>query len=165
MSETNGMKQVEYTDSNIITLEGLEHVRRRPGMYIGKLGDGSHMDDGIYVLLKEVLDNCVDEFRMGEGKQINVTLHENYVEVRDFGRGIPLGKMIDAVSIMNTGGKYDSKAFKKSVGLNGVGSKAVNALSTKFIVQSFREGQSRRAEFKQGVIVSDSGVMEDTKSQ
>lgn len=165
MSETNGMKQVEYTDSNIITLEGLEHVRRRPGMYIGKLGDGSHMDDGIYVLLKEVLDNCVDEFRMGEGKQINVTLHENYVEVRDFGRGIPLGKMIDAVSIMNTGGKYDSKAFKKSVGLNGVGSKAVNALSTKFIVQSFREGQSRRAEFEQGVIVSDSGVMEDTKSQ
>ncbi len=159
------MKQVEYTDSNIITLEGLEHVRRRPGMYIGKLGDGSHMDDGIYVLLKEVLDNCVDEFRMGEGKQINVTLHENYVEVRDFGRGIPLGKMIDAVSIMNTGGKYDSKAFKKSVGLNGVGSKAVNALSTKFIVQSFREGQSRRAEFEQGVIVSDSGVMEDTKSQ
>ena len=141
MSETNGMKQVEYTDSNIITLEGLEHVRRRPGMYIGKLGDGSHMDDGIYVLLKEVLDNCVDEFRMGEGKQINVTLHENYVEVRDFGRGIPLGKMIDAVSIMNTGGKYDSKAFKKSVGLNGVGSKAVNALSTKFIVQSFREGR------------------------
>jgi topoisomerase-4 subunit B len=165
MSETNGMKQVEYTDSNIITLEGLEHVRRRPGMYIGKLGDGSHMDDGIYVLLKEVLDNCVDEFRMGEGKQINVTLHENYVEVRDFGRGIPLGKMIDAVSIMNTGGKYDSKAFKKSVGLNGVGSKAVNALSTKFIVQSFREGQSRRAEFEQGVIVSDSGVIEDTKSQ
>jgi len=165
MSETNGMKQVEYTDKNIITLEDLEHVRRRPGMYIGKLGDGSHVDDGIYVLLKEVLDNSVDEFRMGEGKQINVTLHENHVEVRDFGRGIPLGKMIDAISVMNTGAKYDSKVFKKSVGLNGVGSKAVNALSEKFIVQSFREGQSRRAEFKQGKIVSDSGIIEDTKSQ
>ena len=165
MSETNGMKQVEYTDKNIITLEDLEHVRRRPGMYIGKLGDGSHVDDGIYVLLKEVLDNSVDEFRMGEGKQINVTLRENYVEVRDFGRGIPLGKMIDAISVMNTGAKYDSKVFKKSVGLNGVGSKAVNALSEKFIVQSFREGQSRRAEFKQGKIVSDSGIIEDTKSQ
>ncbi|OQB29351.1 MAG: DNA gyrase subunit B [Bacteroidetes bacterium ADurb.Bin174] len=159
------MKQVEYTDKNIITLEDLEHVRRRPGMYIGKLGDGSHVDDGIYVLLKEVLDNSVDEFRMGEGKQINVTLHENHVEVRDFGRGIPLGKMIDAISVMNTGAKYDSKVFKKSVGLNGVGSKAVNALSEKFIVQSFREGQSRRAEFKQGKIVSDSGIIEDTKSQ
>jgi len=165
MSETNGMKPVEYTDKNIITLEDLEHVRRRPGMYIGKLGDGSHVDDGIYVLLKEVLDNSVDEFRMGEGKQINVTLGENHVEVRDFGRGIPLGKMIDAISVMNTGAKYDSKVFKKSVGLNGVGSKAVNALSAKFIVQSFREGQSRRAEFEQGKIVSDSGVIEDTKSQ
>ncbi len=165
MSETNGVKQVEYTDKNIITLEDLEHVRRRPGMYIGKLGDGSHVDDGIYVLLKEVLDNSVDEFRMGEGKQINVTLRENHVEVRDFGRGIPLGKMIDAMSVMNTGGKYDSKAFKKSVGLNGVGSKAVNALSEKFIVQSFREGQSRRAEFKQGKIVSDSGIIKDTESQ
>ena len=102
MDELNGVQQVDYSDSNIITLEGLEHVRRRPGMYIGKLGDGSHADDGIYVLLKEVLDNCVDEFRMGAGKQINVTVHDRYVEVRDYGRGIPLGKMIDAVSIMRS---------------------------------------------------------------
>ena len=134
MDELIEKQQVEYSDSNIITLEGLEHVRRRPGMYIGKLGDGSHADDGIYVLLKEVLDNCIDEFRMGAGKQIDVTVNDKNVEVRDFGRGIPLGKMIEAVSIMNTGGKYDSKAFKKSVGLNGVGTKAVNALSNKFIV-------------------------------
>ena len=165
MDELNGMQQVDYSDSNIITLEGLEHVRRRPGMYIGKLGDGSHVDDGIYVLLKEVLDNCVDEFRMGAGRQINVTVHDRYVEVRDYGRGIPLGKMIDAVSIMNTGGKYDSKAFKKSVGLNGVGTKAVNALSSKFIVQSFREGQTRRAEFAQGKITTDSGIFEDKTSE
>lgn len=165
MDELNGVQQVDYSDSNIITLEGLEHVRRRPGMYIGKLGDGSHADDGIYVLLKEVLDNCVDEFRMGAGKQINVTLHDRYVEVRDFGRGIPLGKMIDAVSIMNTGGKYDSKAFKKSVGLNGVGTKAVNALSNKFIVQSFRDGQTRRAEFEKGKITSETGIIEDNTSE
>jgi topoisomerase IV subunit B len=165
MDELNGMQQVDYSDSNIITLEGLEHVRRRPGMYIGKLGDGSHVDDGIYVLLKEVLDNCVDEFRMGAGRQINVTVHDRYVEVRDYGRGIPLGKMIDAVSIMNTGGKYDSKAFKKSVGLNGVGTKAVNALSSKFIVQSYREGQTRRAEFEQGKITTDSGIFEDKTSE
>jgi topoisomerase-4 subunit B len=165
MDELNGVQQVDYSDSNIITLEGLEHVRRRPGMYIGKLGDGSHADDGIYVLLKELLDNCVDEFRMGAGKQINVTLHDRYVEVRDFGRGIPLGKMIDAVSIMNTGGKYDSKAFKKSVGLNGVGTKAVNALSNKFIVQSFRDGQTRRAEFEKGKITSETGIIEDNTSE
>ena len=165
MDELNGVQQVDYSDSNIITLEGLEHVRRRPGMYIGKLGDGSHADDGIYVLLKEVLDNCVDEFRMGAGKQINVTVHDRYVEVRDYGRGIPLGKMIDAVSIMNTGGKYDSKAFKKSVGLNGVGTKAVNALSNKFIVQSFRDGQTRRAEFEKGKITTETGIFEDTASE
>lgn len=165
MDELNGVQQVDYSDSNIITLEGLEHVRRRPGMYIGKLGDGSHADDGIYVLLKEVLDNCVDEFRMGAGKQINVTVHDRYVEVRDYGRGIPLGKMIDAVSIMNTGGKYDSKAFKKSVGLNGVGTKAVNALSNKFIVQSFRDGQTRRAEFEKGKITSETGIIEDNISE
>lgn len=165
MDELNGVQQVDYSDSNIITLEGLEHVRRRPGMYIGKLGDGSHADDGIYVLLKEVLDNCVDEFRMGAGKQINVTVHDKYVEVRDYGRGIPLGKMIDAVSIMNTGGKYDSKAFKKSVGLNGVGTKAVNALSNKFIVQSFRDGQTRRAEFEKGKITSETGIIEDNTSE
>jgi topoisomerase-4 subunit B len=152
------MQQVDYGDSNIITLEGLEHVRRRPGMYIGKLGDGSHYDDGIYVLLKEVLDNCVDEFRMGAGRQITVDVKEGHVEVRDYGRGIPLGKMIDAVSIMNTGGKYDSKAFKKSVGLNGVGTKAVNALSSQFIVQSYRDGQTRKAEFAQGKLVNDFGM-------
>lgn len=165
MDELNTIPEVDYSDSNIITLEGLEHVRRRPGMYIGKLGDGSHADDGIYVLLKEVLDNCVDEFRMGMGKQINVTVNDRYVEVRDFGRGIPLGKMIDAVSIMNTGGKYDSKAFKKSVGLNGVGTKAVNALSSKFIVQSYRDGQSRRASFEKGKIKEDSGIFEDNSSE
>lgn len=164
MSETNGLNKVEYTDSNIITLEGLEHVRRRPGMYIGKLGDGTHADDGIYVLLKEVLDNCVDEFRMGEGKQVDVTVHENYAEVRDYGRGIPLGKMVEAVSVMNTGGKYDSKAFKKSVGLNGVGSKAVNALSNKFIVQSYRENQTRRAEFEKGKLITDFEIQEDKKT-
>ena len=165
MDYKDTIEQVDYSDSNIITLEGLEHVRRRPGMYIGKLGDGSHVDDGIYVLLKEVLDNCVDEYRMGAGRQINVTVHDRYVEVRDFGRGIPLGKMIDAVSIMNTGGKYDSKAFKKSVGLNGVGTKAVNALSSKFVVQSFREGLTRRAEFEKGKITSDSGILEDKSTE
>lgn len=152
---------VEYGDSNIVTLEGLEHVRRRPGMYIGKLGDGSHADDGVYVLLKEVIDNCVDEFRMGAGKTIQVTVRNGHVEIRDYGRGIPLGKMTDAVSIMNTGGKYDSKAFKKSVGLNGVGTKAVNALSEKFIVQSFRDGQSRMAEFCKGKLTKDSGIFDD----
>ena len=158
MEELNDIAKVEYGDGNIITLEGLEHVRRRPGMYIGKLGDGSHSDDGIYVLLKEVLDNCIDEYRMGAGKTIEVKVNDGHVEVRDYGRGIPLGKMIDAVSIMNTGGKYDSKAFKKSVGLNGVGTKAVNALSSLFIVQSFREGQTRRAEFKKGILESDSDL-------
>ena len=161
MEELNNIPQVDYGDSNIITLEGLEHVRRRPGMYIGKLGDGTHADDGIYVLLKEVLDNCIDEYRMGEGRQVEVTVKDGHVEVRDHGRGIPLGKMIDAVSIMNTGGKYDSKAFKKSVGLNGVGTKAVNALSSSFIVQSYREGKTRRAEFVEGKLVNDSGILDD----
>jgi len=156
------LQLVDYGDSNIITLEGLEHVRRRPGMYIGKLGDGTHIDDGIYVLLKEVLDNCIDEYRMGAGKSIEVRVNEGRVEVRDYGRGIPLGKMIEAVSIMNTGGKYDSKAFKKSVGLNGVGTKAVNALSAKFAVQSFREGQSRKAEFEKGKLVSDTDIFADS---
>src|ERR1035437_8793616 len=155
---------VDYGDSNIITLEGLEHVRRRPGMYIGKLGDGTHVDDGIYVLLKEVLDNCFDEYRMGAGKSIEVRVNDGRVEVRDFGRGIPLGKMVEAVSIMNTGGKYDSKAFKKSVCLNGVGTKAVNALSSKFVVQSFRDGQSRKAEFEKGKLVNDSDIFADSSS-
>ncbi|MDD2798457.1 MAG: DNA topoisomerase IV subunit B [Bacteroidales bacterium] len=154
-----------YDDSNIITLEGLEHVRRRPGMYIGKLGDGSHIDDGIYVLLKEVLDNSIDEYRQGVGRSIDVKVKEGKVEVRDYGRGIPLGKMIEAVSIMNTGGKYDSKAFKKSVGLNGVGTKAVNALSSKFIVQGFRDGVSRKAEFSKGKLVSDSDLFNDTSER
>jgi len=152
---------VDYGDSNIITLEGLEHVRRRPGMYIGKLGDGSHSDDGIYVLLKEVLDNCIDEYRMAAGKAIDVRVKDGHVEVRDYGRGIPLGKMVEAVSIMNTGGKYDSKAFKKSVGLNGVGTKAVNALSAKFVVQSFRDGKSRKAEFEKGKLISDTDIFDE----
>jgi topoisomerase-4 subunit B len=152
---------LEYGDSNIVTLEGLEHVRRRPGMYIGKLGDGNHADDGIYVLLKEVLDNCIDEYRMGAGTKVDVKVKNGEVEVRDYGRGIPLGKMVDAVSMMNTGGKYDSKAFKKSVGLNGVGTKAVNALSELFVVQSYREGQTRRAEFSKGKITTDTDVITD----
>ena len=165
MEELEIVQQVDYGDSNIITLEGLEHVRRRPGMYIGKLGDGSHADDGIYVLLKEVLDNCIDEYRMGMGKNVEVRVKDGHVEVRDYGRGIPLGKMVDAVSIMNTGGKYDSKAFKKSVGLNGVGTKAVNALSSQFIVQSFRDGQSRRAEFAQGKLQTDTDVFAEPGSE
>ena len=165
MDEIEITQQVDYGDSNIITLEGLEHVRRRPGMYIGKLGDGSHVDDGIYVLLKEVLDNCIDEYRMGAGKNIDVRVNMGQVEVRDYGRGIPLGKMIEAVSIMNTGGKYDSKAFKKSVGLNGVGTKAVNALSSKFWVQSFREGQSRKAEFEKGKLVGNSEIFADNSER
>jgi topoisomerase-4 subunit B len=148
-------EHAEYTDENIITLEGLEHVRLRPGMYIGKLGDGSHADDGIYVLLKEVLDNSIDEFRMGCGKSIDITIHNGHVSIRDYGRGIPLGKMVDAVSIMNTGGKYDSKAFKKSVGLNGVGAKAVNALSSMFKVKSCRDGQTRTATFSYGKLVEE----------
>ena len=151
----------EYTEENIKTLEGVEHIRLRPGMYIGKLGDGSHSDDGIYVLVKEVIDNSIDEFRMGAGKVIDVTVKDNKVSVRDYGRGIPLGKLLDCVSILNTGAKYDSKAFKKSVGLNGVGTKAVNALSWKFNAQSFRNGETRRIEFKQGVLVFDSGVVKD----
>lgn len=160
----NKLSETAYDESNIRTLEGLEHVRLRPGMYIGKLGDGSHADDGIYVLLKEVLDNSVDEYRMGSGKNIDIHLNEGTVEVRDYGRGIPLGKMIDAVSIMNTGGKYDSKAFKKSVGLNGVGTKAVNALSSKFIVQSFREGKTKRAEFEKGKLISETDILPQNDS-
>ncbi len=148
-----------YGDENIVHIEGLAHVRLRPGMYIGKLGDGSHTDDGIYVLLKEVLDNSIDEFRMGKGKQIELSLSNGAFTIRDYGRGIPLGKMVEAISIMNTGGKYDSKAFKKSVGLNGVGTKAVNALSEQFKVQSFRDGETRIAEFSKGEITSDTGII------
>lgn len=153
--------QVEYTDDNIRHLSDMEHVRTRPGMYIGKLGDGSHPEDGIYVLLKEVLDNSIDEFKMQAGKRIEITIEDKLrVSIRDYGRGIPQGKLIEAVSVLNTGGKYDSKAFKKSVGLNGVGIKAVNALSSQFEVRSYREGKVRIAHFSKGNIISD--VTEDT---
>ncbi len=151
----NASAEVEYTEDNIVTLDWREHIRRRPGMYIGKLGDGSNFDDGIYVLLKEVLDNSIDEYMMGYGKQITVDVTETTVTVRDYGRGIPLGKLIEVASKMNTGGKYDSKAFKKSVGLNGVGIKAVNALSSDFIIQSVRDGQARRAVFCEGRLISE----------
>ena len=159
------LNAAEYNDDNIIHLDDREHIRRRPGMYIGKLGDGSHSDDGIYVLIKETIDNSIDEFRMGEGKVIEVTVADGSVRVRDYGRGIPLGKMVEAVSLLNTGGKYDTKAFKKSVGLNGVGTKAVNALSMDFSVQSFRDGKTRRAVFHQGHLVSDTDVQEYTGSE
>ncbi len=146
----------EYSEDDIKTLDWQEHIRRRPGMYIGKLGDGSNSDDGIYVLLKEVLDNAIDEYMMGFGKQVTVNIENSTVTVRDFGRGIPLGKVVDVASKMNTGGKYDSKAFKKSVGLNGVGIKAVNALSSEFEIISYRDGQCKRALFSKGEIVEDS---------
>ena len=150
------LQQVEYTDENIKTLTGIEHIRTRPGMYIGRLGDGSLAEDGIYVLLKEVIDNSIDEFKMNAGKRIEVDIDDNLrVRVRDYGRGIPQGKLIEAVSVLNTGGKYDSKAFKKSVGLNGVGVKAVNALSTRFEVRSYREGKVRSAVFERGELQSD----------
>ncbi len=150
----------DYSEDNIIHLDDMEHIRRRPGMYIGKLGDGTHSDDGIYVLIKETIDNSIDEYRMGEGKVIEVTIAEGRVRVRDYGRGIPLGKIVEAVSILNTGGKYDTKAFKKSVGLNGVGLKAVNAVSSEFVVQSFREEKTRRVSFSQGHLVEDSDIQE-----
>ena len=144
----NKTGSVAYTDDNIRHLSDMEHIRVRPGMYIGKLGDGTYAEDGIYVLLKEVLDNSIDEFKMNSGKQINISVTNNLqVSVRDFGRGIPQGKLVEAVSVLNTGGKYDSKAFKKSVGLNGVGIKAVNALSSCFEVKSYREGKVRHAIF------------------
>jgi len=144
-----------YNEDSIRSLDWKEHIRLRPGMYIGKLGDGAAYDDGIYVLLKEVIDNCIDEFVMGAGKTIDINVSESKVSVRDYGRGIPLGSVVDVVSKINTGGKYDSKAFQKSVGLNGVGSKAVNALSNTFIVQSYRGGKTRIAEFSKGVLLSD----------
>ena len=149
-------QQTNYTEDNIRTLEPREHVRLRPGMYIGKLGDGSAADDGIYILLKEVLDNSIDEFRMKFGKRIDVKINDGKVTVRDYGRGIPLGKIVDVVSKMNTGGKYDSRAFKKSVGLNGVGTKAVNALSSYFYVASVRDGQRKSATFSLGVLQEES---------
>lgn len=151
-------QQVNYTEDNIRSLDWKEHMRLRPGMYIGKLGDGSSKDDGIYVLLKEIMDNSIDEYVMGHGKSIEVIVKDYEVIVRDYGRGIPLGKVIDCVSKINTGGKYDSKAFQKSVGLNGVGTKAVNALSNFFKVESFRDGQQKVAEFSQGVLTVDSEI-------
>ena len=154
----------EYTDDNIRHLDDMEHIRVRSGMYIGRLGDGQQNDDGIYVLLKEVMDNSIDEFKMGAGKKIEVTIEDDLrVSIRDYGRGIPQGKLIEAVSKLNTGGKYDSKAFKKSVGLNGVGIKAVNALSSRFEVASFRDGKVRRAAFEKGQLISD--VTEDTTEE
>jgi topoisomerase-4 subunit B len=155
--------QNKYTEDNIRSLDWKEHIRMRPGMYIGKLGDGSSADDGIYILLKEVLDNCIDEFVMGAGKTIEVTIKDKTVAVRDYGRGIPLGKVVDVVSKMNTGGKYDSLAFKKSVGLNGVGTKAVNALSNYFRVESVREDKQKAAEFSAGNLVLEEDIVETTK--
>ena len=166
MEENNELIKniVEYTDDNIRHLDDMEHIRVRSGMYIGRLGDGQQNDDGIYVLLKEVMDNSIDEFKMGAGKRIEVTIEDDLrVSIRDYGRGIPQGKLIEAVSKLNTGGKYDSKAFKKSVGLNGVGIKAVNALSSRFEVASFREGKVRRATFEKGQLISD--VTEDTTEE
>ena len=156
-------ENIKYDEDNIRSLDWKEHIRMRPGMYIGKLGDGSSADDGIYILLKEVLDNCIDEFVMGAGKNIEVTIKDKTVTVRDYGRGIPLGKVIDVVSKMNTGGKYDSLAFKKSVGLNGVGTKAVNALSNYFRVESVRDDKQKGAEFSAGNLVLDEEVIETTK--
>jgi topoisomerase-4 subunit B len=157
------MAEVQYTEENIRSLDWKEHIRLRPGMYIGKLGDGSAPDDGIYVLLKEILDNSIDEFVMGNGKQIDIFIKDKIVTVRDYGRGIPLGAVIDCVSKINTGGKYDSRAFQKSVGLNGVGTKAVNALSTFFKVESFREGETKVAEFDKGALIQDHKIAKTTE--
>ena len=168
MEEINGLMpegNVEYTEDNIRHLDDMEHIRVRSGMYIGRLGDGTQNDDGIYVLLKEVMDNSIDEFKMGAGKRIEISIEENLrVSVRDYGRGIPQGKLIEAVSKLNTGGKYDSKAFKKSVGLNGVGIKAVNALSNRFEVRSYREGKVRIAIFEKGILQSDVTENSDEES-
>ena len=166
MEENNELikTNVEYTDDNIRHLDDMEHIRVRSGMYIGRLGDGQQNDDGIYVLLKEVMDNSIDEFKMGAGKKIEVTVEDDLrVSIRDYGRGIPQGKLIEAVSKLNTGGKYDSKAFKKSVGLNGVGLKAVNALSSRFEVASYRDGKMRKASFEKGQLVSD--ITEDSTEE
>ena len=152
-----------YTEDSIRTLDWKEHIRKRPGMYIGKLGDGSSQDDGIYVLLKEVMDNSIDEYMMGFGKTIEIEMTDHFVKVRDYGRGIPLGKLKDVASKMNTGAKYDSKAFKKSVGLNGVGIKAVNALSTRFRIEAFREGERKCVEFANGEVVSDDPTEKTTE--
>ena len=167
MNETERELQIlqdNYQEENIVTLEWQEHIRRRPGMYIGKLGDGSSYDDGIYVLLKEVLDNSIDEYMMGFGKTIEITIENHYVTVRDHGRGVPLGKVKDVCSKMNTGAKYDSKAFKKSVGLNGVGIKAVNALSSDFYMESSRDGLSKTVTFKQGIVLNETDTVPSANS-
>ncbi len=156
-------KQVTYTEDNIRSLDWKEHIRMRPGMYIGKLGDGSSPDDGIYILIKEVIDNSIDEYVMGAGKTIEISVKDKTVTIRDYGRGIPLGKVVDVVSKMNTGGKYDSKAFKKSVGLNGVGTKAVNALSSYFKVQSIRDEKTKVAEFEFGNLITDSDIQHSSQ--
>ncbi len=156
-------QDTKYTEDNIRSLDWKEHIRLRPGMYIGKLGDGSSADDGIYILLKETIDNCIDEFVMGAGKTIEIRIKDGLVKVRDYGRGIPLGKLVDVVSKMNTGGKYDSRAFKKSVGLNGVGTKAVNALSSFFEVQSARDNQIKTAEFSQGNLLKQEGPSDSSQ--
>ena len=156
-------ENTQYTEDNIRSLDWKEHIRMRPGMYIGKLGDGSSADDGIYILLKETIDNCIDEFVMGAGKTIEIRIKDGLVKVRDYGRGIPLGKVVDVVSKMNTGGKYDSRAFKKSVGLNGVGTKAVNALSSFFEVQSSRDNKVKTAEFSQGNLTKEEGPNESSQ--
>lgn len=161
--ENNLLNQVSYTEDNIRSLDWREHIRMRPGMYIGKLGDGASADDGIYVLIKEVIDNSIDEFVMGHGRQIDITVEDGTVTVRDYGRGIPLGKVVECVSQINTGGKYDSKAFKKSVGLNGVGTKAVNALSEYFKVQAVRDGQTKVAEFEGGELTNDAKVQKSSE--
>ena len=158
------MSTATYTEDNIISLDWKEHIRMRPGMYIGKLGDGSAADDGIYILLKEVLDNAIDEYTMGFGKEIEIFEEDGLVSVRDYGRGIPLGKVVECVSKINTGGKYDSKAFKKSVGLNGVGTKAVNALSDHFVVISCRDKKMKEASFSKGELLKEERILKTTES-
>src|SRR6476469_1398234 len=163
MAKTEKDNLFDYTEDSIRSLDWREHIRLRPGMYIGKLGDGSSPDDGIYVLIKEVIDNCIDEYTMGYGKQVELSIEGKTVTVRDYGRGIPLGKVVDVVSKINTGAKYDSKAFQKSVGLNGVGTKAVNALSQYFKVTAFRDGRQKTAEFQNGVLLKESKEKETTE--
>ena len=157
-------KKPIYDESSIQSLDWKEHIRQRPGMYIGKLGNGKSSDDGIYVLLKEIIDNSIDEYVMGYGKKINIKIKDKTVIVRDFGRGIPLGKVLECVSQINTGGKYDSEAFKKSIGLNGVGTKAVNALSESFNVFSIREGQKKEVDFSRGKLLKDCDISSDASS-
>jgi topoisomerase-4 subunit B len=153
------MAENQYTEDNIRSLDWKEHIRLRPGMYIGKLGDGAAADDGIYILAKEIIDNCIDEYVMGNGKKVEIKVKDGLVSIRDYGRGVPLGKLVEVVSKMNTGGKYDSKAFKKSVGLNGVGSKAVNALSSHFMLYSVRDGEKKQAVFSRGELISESPLV------